>query len=188
MTKPPTGPAPRNQTSVTSIPESVTKLLQSLVELQQKVALQSSAWHNVKSRALASSSLSRPLLEEIETHHIGMETTLAILIAFRCGGSSVAARTRDELKSKLRSNIEDIKHLRDTLTNASISALSVTRKVISIDRPGKAIARKDTIHHTDIDSRPAFYPQLAEFRLVLTAKFIPSACSGLSGPCAPAFK
>src|ERR1700761_1824793 len=49
-------PAPRNQTGIASIPESVTEMLQSLVELQQKAALQSSALYNLKSRALASSS------------------------------------------------------------------------------------------------------------------------------------
>src|SRR6266849_4502699 len=66
-------PALRNQTGIASIPESVTEMLQSLVELQQKAVVQSSALYNLKSRALASSSSPRkPLLEEIETHHIGM--------------------------------------------------------------------------------------------------------------------
>lgn len=131
-------PTPQNQTSITLIPESVTEMLQSLVELQQKAALQSSALHNLKRRALTSSPPNKALLEEIETHHIGMEVTLATLIAFGCGGSSVASRGKEELKTKLRIDIEEIKHLRDVLTNASTSGLPVTRKVISIDKPGES--------------------------------------------------
>ena len=142
-------PAPRNQTGIALIPESVTKVLQSLVELQKKAALQSSALYNLKSRALASSSSpSKSLLEEIETHHIGMETTLAVLIALGCKGSSVAMRAKEELQIKLQTNIEDIKCLMDALTNASTSGLPVTaHKVISIDNLGEFFDRKDTVHH-----------------------------------------
>ena len=183
-------PAPRNQTGIASIPESVMKMLQSLVELQQKAALQSSAWCNLKSRALASSSSpSKSLLEEIETHHIGMETTLAILIAFGCKGSSVAMKKKEELKTGLGTTVEDIKHMKDVLTNACVSGLPViTHKVISIDKPGEVLDRKDTVHHTDINGRRSLYSLLAKFQLVLAAKFVPSARPGLSGPFAPSLK
>src|SRR5712692_6198383 len=80
------------------------EMLQSLVELQQKAELQSNALHNLKSRALASASPSKSLLEEIETHHIDMERTLAVLIAFGCKGSSMAMRAKEELKFKLGSD------------------------------------------------------------------------------------
>ena len=183
-------PAPRNQTGITSIPESVTEMLQSLVELQQKAALQSSALYNLKSRALASlSSPRKPLLEEIETHHIGMETTLAILIALGCKGSSVAMRAKEELKNRLRTNIKDVKHLRDVLTNAGTSGMPViTHKVISIDKSGEILDRKDTLQHTDVNGRRALYPLLAKFQLVLATKPVPSPRSGLSRPFAPALK
>jgi hypothetical protein len=182
-------PAPRNQTSIASIPESVTEMLQSLVELQQKAALQSSAFHNLKSRALASSSPSKSLLEEIETHHIEMERTLAILIAFGCKGSSVAIRAKEELRLKVRSNIEDIKDLGDVLINASTSDLPVrTRKVISVDKLGEVLDCKDTVHDADTNGRRALYPLLTKFQLVLAARLVPSACPGLSGPFAPALK
>jgi len=93
-----------------------------------------------------------------------------------------------ELKLKLRSNIEDIKHLRDVLANVSTSGLPVMHKVISIDQSGEVINSKDTVHHTDINDRPPFYPFLAKFQLVLAVKFIPSACPGLSWPFTPQLK
>jgi len=133
-------PALRNQTSIVSVSESVTEMLQSLVELQQKAALQSNALHNLKSRALASASPSKSLLEEIETHHIDMERTLAILIAFGCKGSSVAMRAKEELKFKLGSDIEDIKHLRGVLINGSTSGLPISRcKVIDVHKMGEVL-------------------------------------------------
>ena len=177
-------PASCNQTSIVSIPEPVTKILQSLVELKQTTALQSSALHNLKSRALASSpSPSKSLLKEIEMHYIGMENTLAVLIALGCKGSPVAMQEKEELKLKLRSNIEDIKHV---LTNASTSGLP--RKVISVEKPGEVLDSTDTVHHTDINGRRVLYPFLAKFQLVLAAKFVPSACPGQSGQYVPLLK
>ena len=115
-------------------------MLQSLVELQQKAALQSNALHNLKSRALASASPSKSLLEEIETHHIDMERTLAVLIAFGCKGSSMAMRAKEELKFKLGSDIEDIKHLRGVLINGSTSGLPISRcKVIDVHKMGEVL-------------------------------------------------
>jgi hypothetical protein len=130
-------------------------MLQSLVKLQQKAAFQSNTLHNLKSRALASSSTpSKLLIDEIETHHIEMEATLATLIALGCNDSSVAIRAKQELKLTLRSDIEDIKQLRNVLTNAGTSGLPVTtRKVISIEKPGEVLGRKDPVHNTDINRR-----------------------------------
>jgi len=124
------------------------------------------------------------LLEEIDTHHIEMETTLAILIALGCKGSSVAMQKKEELKTGLRTNIEDIKHLRDVLTNASTS----THKVITIDKPGEVLDCKNTVHRAEINGRRTLLSLLAKFRLVLAAKFVPRACPGLSGPFAPSLK
>jgi hypothetical protein len=177
-------PAPRNQTRIALIPESVHETLQSLVKLREKVALHSSNLSDLNSRALAPS---KSLLEEIETHHIEMETTHALLIALGCRGSSVAQRAKDELKIKLRTYMEHIEHLRDVLTNSSTSGFPVvTPKVINIDKPGEVLDPKDTIHHTDTSGRRALYPLLARFQFVLAAKFVPSACPGLSGPFTPA--
>lgn len=183
--------APRNQTQIISIPQSVTEMLQSLVELQHEAELQSKALYNLKSRTLtSSSSASKSLLDETLTHFIKMETTLATLIALGCRGSSVAMRAKEELNFKLRSNIDEIKHLRDILTNASTSGLSVmTHKVISTNKPGEVLDRKDTVQNTDINGRRALCPRFAEFQLVvLAAKLVPSACPGLSWPFAPVLK
>jgi hypothetical protein len=125
------------------------------------------------------------LLEEIKTHYIGMEKTLAVLIALGCKGSPVATQEKEELKLKLRSNIEDIKHV---LTNANASTSGLPRKVISIEKPGKVLDSTDTVHHTDINGRRALYPFLAKFQLVLAAKFVPSACPGQSGQYVPSLK
>jgi hypothetical protein len=136
---------------IASILEPVTEKLQALIKLQQKTALQSSVLHDLKSWAFVSSSSSKSLLEEIKTHHIGMETTLTVLIAFGCRGSSVAVQAKEELKVKLQSNIEDINHLRDVLTNASTSSLPIMHKVISIDKSGgSSIIKIPIVHHADV--------------------------------------
>jgi hypothetical protein len=102
-----------------------------------------------------------------------MEKTLAVLTALGCNGSPVALQEKEELKLKLRSNIEDIKQV---LTNTSTSSLP--RKVINIENPGEVLNSTDTVHRANISSSRALRPFLAKFRLILAAKLVPSACPG----------
>jgi hypothetical protein len=116
--------------------DSVTKILQSLVELEQRAASQTRAFQDLKSQALASPSKS--LLKEIKTCCLEMQASLAALTALWCEDSSVAVRVKQDLRSKLQENIEDIRHLEGVLTNACTPAApTTTRKVNGADKPGK---------------------------------------------------
>jgi hypothetical protein len=169
----------RNPTPIT---DSVTKILLSLDELKQRAASQTRALQDLNSRALASSPTG-PLLKDINTHHLEMEAILAALTAVWCKDSSVAIQMKQDLKSELRENIQDIEHLKNVLTNANTPGVSdTTRKVITVDKQSKVLDRERTVHYTDVSGRRVLYPLLARLQLLLAAKLVPSACPGLSGP------
>ena len=101
------------------------EILQSLIGLEQRVTAQTRAIQALKSRALASPP-TRPLLDEVRMHWIEAQTTLAALTVFWCNDGSVAMRMKEDLKSRLLEEIEDMR----VLTNAPIGP--VTCKVIEI--------------------------------------------------------
>jgi hypothetical protein len=127
----------RSEPKLPNSRDSVTKTLQSLVALEEKVASQTKAMQGLKSRALAPSP-NTSLLEEAKLHHTGMEATLAALTALWCGDSSVAIGLKQDLKSKLQKNIEDIKRFKHVLANTDTPGMPVTMcKVIDVDKPSE---------------------------------------------------
>jgi hypothetical protein len=179
----------RSEPKLPNSRDSVTKTLQSLVVLEEKVASQAKAMQDLKSRALAP-SLNTSLLEEAKLHHTEMEATLATLTALWCKDSSVAISLKQDLKSKLQKNIEDIKHFKHVLTNTGTPGMPVTMcKMIDVDKPGGfSIVNKRVVHSTDLGGRRTLYSLLARLQLPPAAKFVPSACPGLFGPLDSALK
>jgi hypothetical protein len=174
----------------TPVPDSVTKLLQSLAGLEQRAASQTKALQSMKTRALALSP-TRSLLKEIKTLRLAMEATLAALSALWCEESPVAVGVKQGLKSKLQENIEDIECMETIRTNADIpaSGTPVTMsKAVDVDRPGGAFDHEYAAQYTDVSGRQTLYPLLAGLQLPLAAKPVPSACPGLSRPLNSALK
>ncbi|KAH8978132.1 hypothetical protein EDB86DRAFT_2837041 [Lactarius hatsudake] len=80
--------------------------LQSLVELEQRVAAQTRATKALRSRTAALLP-ARSLVDEIKTHRMEMETMLANLTVLWCSDGSTAMRMKENLTLQLREGIED---------------------------------------------------------------------------------
>lgn len=166
----------------------MAKTLQTLAELEQRTESQTAALQNLKKLSPAL-SLNRPLFKEIKTNRSEMEAILATLTALWCEESSLAARLKQELRSKLQENIDDSRLVEGVLTNASPSGAPVTaRNVIDVDRPGKVLNRERTVHYTDISVRQTFYQLIARLQLPPAAVFVPNTCRGLFRPLDSALK
>ena len=163
-----------------------TSTLKSLVELEQKVAIQIRAMEALKGRILASPP-TVSILDEIKTHRIEMEATLATLTVLWCSDGSVATRMKGDLELQLQEGIEDTKRLKRVLTS-TLAGPNQCKLVIDIEKPGENPNHGYTIHHTDVKNRPRLSPLLGRLRLPFTAKFIPSACPGQSAPLNSALK
>ena len=74
-------------------------------------------------------------------HWIEAQTTLAALTVFWCNDGSVAMRMKEDLKSRLLEEIEDMR----VLTNAPIGP--VTCKVIEIEKLSENLECEHTAHH-----------------------------------------
>ncbi|KAH9016472.1 hypothetical protein EDB84DRAFT_1443105 [Lactarius hengduanensis] len=96
-----------------------TSTLQSLVELEQRVTTQRRAIQALKNRVPASPP-TRSLLDEIKTHRIEMEATLATLTVLWCSDGSVATRVKGDLELQLQEGIEDTKRLKRVLTSTPV--------------------------------------------------------------------
>ncbi|KAH9174104.1 hypothetical protein EDB89DRAFT_1904819 [Lactarius sanguifluus] len=89
----------RHQTNVST--------LQSLVELEQRVEAQTSAMKALRYRTAALPP-TRSLVDEIKTHRMEMETTLANLTVLWCSDGSTAMCMKENLMLQLREVIEEL--------------------------------------------------------------------------------
>jgi hypothetical protein len=171
----------RNQASISA----PTKTLRSLVELEQRAATQISAIQNLKNPTLTSPP-TKSLIDEIKTRRTEMETMLATLIVLWCNHDPVATRTKEDLELQLQKGIKDLKQLKSVLTRKP--AGPSTCKVIEIEKPSEDLDHAYIMHSTDVKNRRRLHSLLGRLRVLFAAKFIPSACPGLSGPLNSALK
>jgi hypothetical protein len=106
-----------------------------------------------KKRALGSQP-TRALLNEIDTHRVGLETTLAAVIVIWCQDGSIAISARDHLDTALRKSIKEINDLKEVLNITTKGVGSVT--VISAKQPSEDWSLERTAH-TDVSNRRRIY-------------------------------
>lgn len=115
---------------------------------------QSKAWQALKNRALESPP-TRVLFDEIRTHKMGLEATLAAVTILWCQDGSVAMRLKENLKTDLRKSIDESNNVLTTTTAGPVTASGI----ISAQLPSEDLSRKRTTH-TDINNRRGLYPLL----------------------------
>ncbi|KAI9439151.1 hypothetical protein H4582DRAFT_2075806 [Lactarius indigo] len=119
--------------------QTSTSTLQSLVELEQRATIQRRAMQDLKSRVITSLS-TKSLLDEIKTHRIEMEATLATLTVLWCSDGSVATRVKEDLELQLQEGIEDMKRLKRVLASTPAGP-NKCKLVIDIEKLDKDFLR-----------------------------------------------
>ncbi|KAI0280567.1 hypothetical protein BC826DRAFT_1112023 [Russula brevipes] len=120
------------------IADHVTKALSSLVELEQSAASQTKAVQALTSQA-PSSPPTRALFDKIKKRRMGMEATLAAVNNIWCKNGSMAMSIREDLKNNLQKGIEDMRKLKNVLTN--LAEVGTTHQIISANKPSKDLRR-----------------------------------------------
>jgi hypothetical protein len=104
----------------------------------------------LKGQALVSPP-TKALLDEIRTHRIGMEATLAAVTILQCDDGSMAISVKENLKMGLSRAIEEMNRILTT-TSQPIGAIT-TLRVISVEKLSEDLDCERTTHHTDVNNR-----------------------------------
>lgn len=137
--------------------DHVTKTLSSLVELEQSAASQTKVVQALTSQA-PSSPPTRALFDEIKKRRMEMEATLAAVNTIWCESGSMAMGIRENLKNNLQKGIEDMRNLKNVLTN--LVEVGTTRQIIRANKPSKDRRRTHIYDITEGNNRRRLYPLL----------------------------